>query len=98
LDAPGEYGEYRSSGFHRVERNKDGSQLPRAKDWREFANGDGVPLIFCHHLGSDVADKWGMKYDKGLRGEETGEFESVNADGRDVYVLQPFSKLLNLSD
>ncbi len=53
----------------------------------ELAKERELVAITCYHLGGNETVKWTLKYDAGLRGELVNRTATIEAYGRDMYVL-----------
>ncbi|OJD15224.1 hypothetical protein ACJ73_08998 [Blastomyces percursus] len=65
-------------------KNKD---IQRFLDWEkqtEHKAPNDLVCIVCYHLWHNANDEWEWEYDKGLREEETGEKQLVEAYGGDL--------------
>jgi hypothetical protein len=73
--------------YHLVKRNSKTAQWVRSPNWKKLAEGNGISMIFCNHLGGTDQDKWMIQYDTAGGMDESGVVASVEADGTDMYFV-----------
>lgn len=65
--------------------SKDTRVYGRETLWKRTGKDLRSISLICNHLGGDTETKWVLEWDKGLREDTTGKFETVELRGRDMY-------------
>ncbi|QSS60563.1 hypothetical protein I7I51_05363 [Histoplasma capsulatum] len=60
--------------------------IARAPDWRDMASRTKIVAVMAYHLQGNPDSAWRWGYDKGLKEEQMGEEELVQASGGDLII------------
>jgi hypothetical protein len=82
-----EHGQYEETEY--ALRQADSSRWIRYENWDALLQGDGIAVIFTHHLEGSEEEEWAMEYDTAGRGEPSGVTATVDAAGTDMYAALP---------
>jgi hypothetical protein len=85
-------GNFESRAIHKPYSSLSRIPFGRPHNWRKLAKERELVAATAYHLGDHLGDvdkkvQWNLEYDIGLRGELANKTATIEAGGRDMYVL-----------